>query len=1256
MRSILILAIAVVAFLWLPLSATIINVPADQATIQAGINASMSGDTVRVAPGTYVENIIFSGKNIVVGSWFINAGDTSYISSTIIDGNQAGTVVSFINEEDNTAVITGFTIQNGYSSDGGGIICDYNSSPTISNNTISGNSASFGGGISSYYANPTVSNNTISGNAADDYGGGILGFNGNPTISSNTVTGNSSDQYGGGIYCYDSSPIIANTILWGDSAPAGPEIYLFGTSSPVITYSDVQGGWSGEGNIDCDPMFCDPENGNFYLFDFSCCLGAGEDGADIGALGAGCHRYLINIPADYGTIQEGINASLDGDTVRVAPGTYVENIDFSGKNIVVGSWFIDDGDTSYISSTIIDGDHSGSVVTFSNSEGSSAIITGFTIQNGFADYGGGIYCHYSSPTISHNAISENSAGSYGGGIYCSNSDPTISYNTMSGNTAHDGGAIECLASSPTISNNVLSGNIAYEFGGGIDCWNSSPIIIDNTITGNSSGQYGGGILCYNTSSQIANTIFWGDSAPSGPEVYVGGPSLPVITYCDVQGGWSGEGNINCNPMFCDPENNNYYLYASSCCIGAGEGGADIGAFGAGCRLPYTINIPADYETIQEGINASIEGDTVRVAPGTYIENIDFIGKNIVVGSWFLDIGDSSYILSTIIDGNQSGSVVTFQNEEDNSAVIAGFTIQNGNAQFGGGIFCHFSSPTISNNVISENAADYIGGGIYCWENSNATIAYNTINGNSTENFGGGIGCSSSGATISNNTIYANSASQIAGGVLCLNSSPQITNTIFWNDSAPTGPEIDADETSSPVITYCEVQGGWEGEGNIDCDPLFCEPEDGNFYLADVSCCLGAGESGGDIGAFGAGCRLPYTINVPADYGSIQAGINASIDGDTIRVAPGTYFEHIYFSGKNIVIGSWFLDNGDTSYISSTIIDGAASGPIVTFVSGEDSSAIICGLTIQDAMDPFGDFGAIRCVSSDPTIKNNAIKGNSVFFGGGAISCHFSNPTISNNTITANSSDLNAGGIYCHDSSPVITNSILWNYGDEIYLEGASSPIMTYCDIEGGWEGEGNIDCNPMFCDFGSSNYYLNAASCCVGAGEGGVNIGAFGVGCGNISLAYLAGDANMYNEYVDVGNPLTGPWRVGGDVTFLVNYFDITSGNQPCLLYNPHNADSYPGGPVNGYYYASADATGEGLVTGGDVSRLVAYFGGTAEIKWYGWDKPDPENYYQPMWLNNRGSGLEQPVPPLEELPEGWPNCQEPAAAISIMPGISSNK
>jgi len=155
-------------------------------------------------------------------------------------------------------------------------------------------------------------------------------------------------------------------------------------------------------------------------------------------------------------------------------------------------------------------------------------------------------------------------------------------------------------------------------------------------------------------------------------------------------------------------------------------------------------------------------------------------------------------------------------------------------------------------------------------------------------------------------------------------------------------------------------------------------------------------------------------------------------------------------------------------------------------------------------------------------------------------------------------------------------------------------------------------------------------------------IGDFGV---NV-YAYLAGDANMYNEVVDIGNPLSGPWRLGGDVTFLVNYLDISSGNQPCLLHNPN-------APTNiQYFYAPGDATGDCLVLGGDVSRLVQFFGGNPEalIMWCGFDQLDPENYYPPMWESN------DDTPSVEDLPPGWPNCQTPPGAARVIPGESTAK
>jgi hypothetical protein len=139
-----------------------------------------------------------------------------------------------------------------------------------------------------------------------------------------------------------------------------------------------------------------------------------------------CWPTIINIPSDWPTIQQGIDASVDGDTVLVQPGTYVENINFNGHNIVLGSLFLTTGDTSYIEQTVIDGDSAGSVVVFENGESVASVLTGFTVRNGYSYNGGGIYCNQSHPTILYNDVINNYALSSGGGIYCTNySDPEI---------------------------------------------------------------------------------------------------------------------------------------------------------------------------------------------------------------------------------------------------------------------------------------------------------------------------------------------------------------------------------------------------------------------------------------------------------------------------------------------------------------------------------------------------------------------------------------------------------------------------------------------------------------------------------------------------------------------------------------------------------------------------------------------------------------------------------------------------------------
>ena len=149
-----------------------------------------------------------------------------------------------------------------------------------------------------------------------------------------------------------------------------------------------------------------------------------------------------------------------------------------------------------------------------------------------------------------------------------------------------------------------------------------------------------------------------------------------------------------------------------------------------------INVPGDAPTIQAGINAASNGDSVEVAPGIYKENINFNGKLITVTS-------SDGPMVTTIDGGNLGPVVTFISDETNAALLSGFAITNGMSTFdtdynGGGIFINNASPTISGNVITNNGACGDGAGIAV-ESGSPLIEDNTISNNNQSGCSGGGG-------------------------------------------------------------------------------------------------------------------------------------------------------------------------------------------------------------------------------------------------------------------------------------------------------------------------------------------------------------------------------------------------------------------------------------------------------------------------------------------------------------------------------------
>jgi len=311
---------------------------------------------------------------------------------------------------------------------------------------------------------------------------------------------------------------------------------------------------------------------------------------------------IRHVPQSYPTIQSAVEAASSGDTILVSPGTYFENIKFKGKGIVLASLFLTTSDTTYIGSTIINGsqpvvaDSASCVIIASPSSATTADTTaaliGFTITGGTGTRwedehnpgswyreGGGILIQYLSPRISFNRIYGNlatnkqsctSAG--GGAIRCGDGNPRISNNIIGYNSGRYGGGLVFNFSGAVIRNNIISNNSGGEdFGGGgiwaygADALSRPRIVENNTLVNNASVTNGGGIRIWSTTMLIRNNIIWGNNAPSGPQITTTGGT--TVTYSDIQGGWTGSGNLNVIPQF---ETQNYYLASGSPCIDKGD--------------------------------------------------------------------------------------------------------------------------------------------------------------------------------------------------------------------------------------------------------------------------------------------------------------------------------------------------------------------------------------------------------------------------------------------------------------------------------------------------------------------------------------------------------------------------------------------------------------------------------------------------------------------------------------------------------------
>ena len=573
MRSISVLAIIIVLILSVPASADVIRVPADEPTIQAGIDAAVDGDTVLVADGWYMgdgnRDIDFLGKAITVRSENGPEHCIIHCEGTATDYHRG---FHFHSGEGHDSVLEGFRIKDGYVGGefpyGGGIFCE-ESSPVIRNNIIRSNAAIYhgyevkgGGGIACYDASPLITGNVIDRNFSDIYGGGIFCIEGSaPVITGNTISDNDVDDWyfagvGAGVYAEGCTIVIRDNIIRDN--------YSRGTGGGLCCYlcqTDISGNQitsnssSGRGTVD--------------LYDCTGSFSENTISDNDGNEGLSCSgispMITNNIIRDNNG--PGIYCSTEA-TPEIQANTITGN---SGGGIYVSG----EGTSPLISGNRITGNRSsyGGGIECTSQAGMT-LLDNVIYRNTAYDLGGGVYCYQASTVIigGDNVISENSAEGYGGGLFVTSSGSvTVDSCRIIDNLAMDkgGGVFLSADASLVLTNVLLTGNTSDRFGGGIALHLDATLSVDNCTISNNTANVGGAIFSWGA-IDIANSIVWGN-----PQGDLHGDEY-TIRHSDIAGGWPGTGNMDADPLFVEGVLGGYYLSQTAAGQAADSGCVDAG--------------------------------------------------------------------------------------------------------------------------------------------------------------------------------------------------------------------------------------------------------------------------------------------------------------------------------------------------------------------------------------------------------------------------------------------------------------------------------------------------------------------------------------------------------------------------------------------------------------------------------------------------------------------------------------------------------
>jgi len=854
------------------------------------------------------------------------------------------------------------------------------------------------------------------------------------------------------------------------------------TSDVTVSYSNIQGGYDGIGNIDVDPLMkVDPW---FGIWDFSLiwddfpepntikspCIDTGDpiyidpDGtrSDMGAIPydqtytpltfgdlsgtltcAGSPYYiygdqtvpvgeeLIIEPCVYVIFQGPYKLRVEGRLI--AEGTENNNISFYSADSITGwggvqfyNQYSNEQDSSIMKDCRVmygktngyGHDASGGGISFVSSS-DVRIESCLITKNRANDYGGGIYANNSHPLLLNNIISQNEA-SLGGGIYGYACQFMVKEGYIENNQAESGGGIYLQGNSPEFSSVTIRDNLATEFGGGICLITSADPVFSSTERCNIYDNF-----AYKAGTDIC-----------GKDLYSSSIDLFIDEYTVSN---PDDHFIYPNEKFnVDILLGKYIQHAS-----------DLYVSPTGDNTNSGLTPSNPLNTIHQAL-VMIEPNpldtfTVYLEGGTY--------SNSTIGEMFpLNFRSNVALVgnegeTVILDGEDTTNFFYFY--DDQNCTLKNIQMKNGEAEYGGAVYVeNQSTPRFENLIITNCNADLDGGGVYATDESYPTFHGVTFSGNSGR-YGGALMCNSSNAKLYNVGFTGNAGYE--GGAI-----------------------------NTHICEYFEMDFG---------------------YLYK------------NVANTGGGCEIYRT--------------------DTVKIS-STIFEQN--DAINQYGGGMYIQQSDISIEKSRFNMNSAKwyGGAISFYQNVNlklNNVQITNDTASKGGGIYGNLWSTLSLKNTLLYNNRADSSNSFDAYGGAMYLWDVETEIINSTITNNSAFDGAAGIYLKTGNLSLKNSIIWHHlSSGIYNE-AGTTSVEYSNIEGGWTGTGNLDIDPEFYNFDDNDFSLNEISPCINAGTPdttGLNLPERCL-AGNPRIGGGTIDMGAYEFYerdeLDLTVFLEGPWN-----------------------------------------------------------------------------------------------------------------------------------